>query len=109
MLDAQVCDEPARSCKEWQEHCICTGSVEWSVKRQKAQRLKRATEAHAQAPQDANEVARRFDQATGANAAALTQEEEVARENQDQAAEDEENEELFADYEPRSIPPPKLG
>eukprot|EP00308_Calcidiscus_leptoporus_P017993 CAMPEP_0119393148 /NCGR_PEP_ID=MMETSP1334-20130426/124389_1 /TAXON_ID=127549 /ORGANISM="Calcidiscus leptoporus, Strain RCC1130" /LENGTH=178 /DNA_ID=CAMNT_0007416155 /DNA_START=41 /DNA_END=574 /DNA_ORIENTATION=+ len=97
-----VCDEPAKTCKQWQAHCLCNGSVEWTAARQKAQRLKKASAEAALPGESAADISARFTAATTQDEARipLSQAEETARMEREQRAEDEENEALFADYEP---------
>ena len=100
-----VCDVPARTCKSWAKHCDCDGSLEWAALRQKERKAReaadaaKAKEARAAAAgipaRSAAEVAAMFQRATEGGAATGGEQEEDQRQ-----AEDEENEDLFAEYEP---------
>uniref|UniRef100_A0A7S4B7A0 Uncharacterized protein n=1 Tax=Chrysotila carterae TaxID=13221 RepID=A0A7S4B7A0_CHRCT len=95
-----VCDVPAKTCAEWTAHCVANRSIEWMTVRNKAQRMKNAREAGV--PTEApNVVGARFAAAAQADAQpAAQQADESSRETFEQAAQDEENEDLFAEYEP---------
>ena len=99
MAFARLCRQ---ACPTWAQHCIADGSPEWAVKRQKHQAKKYAKPATVPAA----DVAERFRAAAAAEdgSAATASDAEAARqEAQEGRAEDEENEDLFAEYEPRHL------
>ena len=99
-----VCDVPHKECTSWDEHCLCDGSPEWNVMRQ---RIKRQREQALRDRQDAirgvkppstqEQVAARYAQAQQAPA---PRDVGAAEEDREQQAEDEEVEEIFSQYEP---------
>ena len=87
-------------------HCLCDGSPEWAIERAKVKRRKEAAKDKAPPPPvDAQQVAERFAHAAdvasgGRSDANMTDADKQRQEAQENAHEDENEEELFADYMP---------
>ena len=96
-----VCDEPAHTCKQWASHCICDGSPEFAMLRQNEQR-RRTREAQLRGSgAAADEVEERYERAAeAADGAARPTGGDKGGEDADACAEDEEQEELFEEYQP---------
>ena len=101
-----VCDDKATQCTDWDSHCLCDGSPEWAIERAKVKRRKEAAKDKAPPPPvDAQQVADRFAHAAdvasgGRSDANMTDADKQRQEAQENAHEDENEEELFADYMP---------
>jgi hypothetical protein len=99
-----VCDEKLSQCIDWEAHCLCDGSSEWAVARAKLKR-KKETKTKGPATDSADAVNARFQNAQNAangGDVPMTEAERQRKEEAENArGEDEENEELFAEYEPR--------
>ena len=97
-----MCD--SQQCVDWNAHCVCDGSPSWAVERSKMKR-KNDPNKPVRAPTDsADQVNARFasaqNVANGGADAPMSEAEAQRREDQESRAADEENEDLFADYEP---------
>ena len=97
-----MCD--SQQCVDWNAHCVCDGSPSWAVERSKMKR-KNDPNKPVRAPTDsADQVNARFasaqNVANGGADAPMSEAEAQQREDQESRAADEENEDLFADYEP---------
>ena len=101
-----VCDEEVSKCVDWETHCLCDGSPEWAAQRaklkRKAEAAKAAADAGRSATDSADTVNARFAQAAQQDGAAssLSAEEQARQDAREERAEDEENEDLFAEYAP---------
>ena len=99
-----VCDVPYKSCATWDEHCLCDGSPEWNVTRQRLKRAREQAELDRQAMLRGQKVASTQEQVAAryaqAQQAPAPRDVGATDEDREQLAEDEEHEAIFAEYEP---------